>query len=154
MSILIPVPLLPICRNARWPSAFIIEGCSFWACFNGRKTRVIKTQVGVAFTVLQLIFISRFFILSNMKIALGVFLLNLPLSWICLAGGDPNYVLPSLLAFYCVKGPVAWILDRKPKLKLPSCVLGICLTCSGTLWAYYSSNWMTDILRCHFSFLF
>ena len=77
----------------------------------------------------------------------STFLLNLPLGWICLAGGRLQILL-SLCTFYAVKAPVAWILYLRPKLKLPTCVLGICLTCGGTLWyAEWSSNDITDLLR-------
>ena len=83
----------------------------------------------------------------EIRLLVSILLLNLPLGWICLAGGKTQIFL-SLLTFYAVKGPVAWILYLQPKLKLPTCVFGICLTCSGTLWyAEWSSNYVTDLIR-------
>lgn len=117
----------------------------------GEKQGSLKVQGGVESS--RSLFISPRGFELKMKIEIrlltvSIFLLNLPLGWICCLAGDHFAIFLSLLTFYAVKGPVAWILYLRPKLKLPTCVFGICLTCSGTLWyAEWSSNYVTDLLR-------
>ena len=74
--------------------------------------------------------------MTDLKIAAGLILLNLPVGLICstvVVGNHPWTLAATLAAFHTVKAPVTWLLHHQPKLNVPTCVIGIGFTCGARL---------------------
>ena len=72
---------------------------------------------------------------------IGFILLGLPLGWFYVLLGQDEWALAAaILPFYTCKFLASGLLQRKPELNLPICILGICLTGLGSVVAQWEPN--------------